>query len=349
MGLNKYDFEHQDIFLLLGPQEVGKTCFLSGIYYAFRSSLNGFSLSCANEEQKVDLNSMCKGLDNGVFPMGTGVSTKYDFVLRYANEKRFAFSWFDYRGKTIEEYGTTDQKEYDELVDIVNNTTCILICVDGTWLSSDKEKSVKNIQDNSFMINDFLNIYQDNNGKLPPICVVITKIDLCRKEFMNLYYDAIKESFPFFENNNIPIYICPICIGHISSQSKKFAFDPIDKDVYRPLLFALWCGYSYKIAGMKKDLLKKRILFEPMIKKINDQIKKINDRVVIINKEKRLSEKRKDLRNIENSLSKQEYRIQQLEKEQMELFNTFKNAQKVLWGNKDTNWEEINEKWKFFQ
>jgi hypothetical protein len=349
MSLNKYDLNHKHIYLLLGPQEVGKTCFLSGMYYAFRSSLNGFSLSCSNEEQGVALNKMCNDLCNGTFPSGTGGTTKFNFQLRYAHEERFTFEWCDYRGKMLEEGGIKDEGAYAELVNIVNNSTCILICVDATWLSKDKNDSVKAIQDHSYAVNGFLDRYIDKNGKFPPICVVITKFDLCDPVYEAGYYDAIKESFPFFENTNIPIYICPICIGKKEESTQKFVFNPTDQDVYRPLFFALWCGYGYKIAGIQKNLLEEKEKLQPIISELQEDVKKLNDRKVCINRKKRIASKEGDLRKVNLFIKNKEQNIERLKKEQKVLLKNISAAKNILWGNEPTTWEEVSEKWKFIQ
>ena len=107
----------------------------------------------------------------------------------------------------LAEYGTKNHIEYQELTDIVKNSTCILICVDGTWLSSDKDKCVKNIQDKGYAVNEFLDKYRDSNGILPPICIVITKYDKCDSRYETEYFEAIKESFGFCLDSNSPKFI----------------------------------------------------------------------------------------------------------------------------------------------
>lgn len=347
MRLKKFEDDYKDIYLLLGPQEVGKTCFLAGLYYTFRSALNGFSLSCVDEEQRVALDLLCRDLAKGKFPQGTGGSVNYHFKLRKAHKERFSFDWFDYRGKMLEEYGIENQEEYDELVSVVTNSTCILICVDGSWLSNDKEKAVKLIQDNSFVISEFLNRYIDNNGNLPPICVVITKYDICDWKYEQVYFEAIKESFPFFENAETPIFICPICIGN--EHNNQFIFNPTDQDIYKPLFFALWCGYSYRIATLKKNYDKRKKQFSPLISELKSEIKKLDDRVIVFNKRKRIETKRKDITKWEGFLLREEKRISDLEEEQQDLFDKINASESIFFGTNNTTWEEVNEKWKFFQ
>lgn len=346
MSLKKFEFEHKDIYLLLGPQEVGKTCFLAGMYYTFRSALNGFSLSCVDEEQRVALDMLCRDLSKGKFPQGTGGSTNYHFKLRKAHKERFAFDWYDYRGSMLEE-GKDSTDEYNELVDVITNSTCVIVCVDGTWLSEDKNKSVKNIQDNSYIINNFLNKYIDNNGILPPICVVITKYDMCDWKYENVYFEAIKESFPFFESKDTPIFICPICIG--KKDNDGFIFNPTDQDIYKPLFFALWCGYSYRIAGLKKNYDKRKNYFNPLISSLKEEIKSLEDRVVVINKSKRIHDKEKDVEKWEAALSREERRIMCLEEEEQDLFDKINASEGIYFGADDTTWEEVKDRWKFFQ
>ncbi len=347
--MRKFEFDHKDIFLLLGPQEVGKTCFLAGLYYTFRSALNGYSISCIDEEQRLALDLFCKDLERGKFPQGTGGSTKYYFMLRKAHIERFPFEWYDYRGKMLEEYGVDDGAEYNELVNIVTNSTCILICIDGSWLSADKDKTVKTIQDNSFIINEFLNQYIDNNGKLPPICVVITKSDMCEWKYEQAYFEAIKESFPFFENAETPVFICPICIGNKEDENSRFVFNPIDKDIYKPLFFALWCGYSYQISGLKKKYNERKECFDQLIKESELDIKKLNDKVIAFNKNKRIESKKMDIQKWKKFLLCEEERISELEEEQKDLYDKINASEGIFFGINQTTWEEVNEKWRFFQ
>lgn len=345
MSLKKFEFSHKDTYLLLGPQEVGKTCFLAGMYYTFRSALNGFSLSCVDEEQRVSLDMLCKDLGKGKFPQGTGGSTNYHFKLRKAHKERFPFDWYDYRGSMLEE-GAQSIDEYDELVNLVNNSTCVLVCVDGTWLSPDKEKSVKTIQDNSYIINNFLNKYIDDNGILPPICVVITKYDTCDWRYEAQYYEAIRESFPFFESTDTPVFICPICIG--KKENENFVFNPTDQDIYKPLFFALWCGYGYRIAGLKQNFEKRNNYFNPILQGLKNEVKKLEDRVIVINRENRIREKKKDIHKYETALAKEESRIHTLEEEQRDLFDKIDSSEGIYFGDKTTTWEEVGERWKFF-
>ena len=345
MSLKTFEFEHKDIYLLLGPQEVGKTCFLAGMYYTFRSALNGFSLSCVSEEQRVALDMLCKDLGKGKFPQGTGGSTSYHFKLRKAHRERFAFDWYDYRGSMLEE-GANSTDEYDELVGVITKSTCILVCVDGTWLSKDKEQSVKTIQDNSYIINSFLNRYIDNNGKLPPICVVITKYDMCDWKYEKVYFEAIKESFPFFENVETPMFICPICIG--KKESDNFIFNPTDQDIYKPLFFSLWCGYNYRIEGLRKNFEKRKKQFNPLISELKEEIKALEERIIVIKRDKRIRDKRNDIEKWETALLKEENKIISLEEEQQDLFDKINASESIYLGANNTTWEEVKEKWKFF-
>ena len=347
MGLNKFEINHKDVYLLLGPQEVGKTCFLAGLYYTFRSALNGFSLSCIDEEQRVALDLLCKDLGKGNFPQGTGGSTKYHFKLRKAHREKFEFDWYDYRGKMLEEGGSDNQEEYDDLMSVVKDASCILICVDGSWLSKDKNKSVNLIQDKSYVINNFLNSYIDNKGILPPICVVITKYDTCEWKYEQVYFDAIKESFPFFEDAKTPVFICPICIGNEDSES-GFIFNPTDHDIYKPLFFALWCGYGYRIEGLQKNYENVRKYFSPLISELKKEIRELDDRVIAFNKNKRIESKRKDILKCENALSSEERKISDLRGEQQDLFDKINASEGIFLGNNQTTWEEVA-KWKFFQ
>ena len=340
MEKNKREIREQNqyTYLLLGPQEVGKTCFMTGMYYTFRSSLNGFSLSCVNEEQRVALNKMCEDLKKGKFPSGTSGSSKIEFILRYAYKKRFHFEWYDYRGKLLEEYGINDSKEYEELVNIVDKSTCIMICLDGTWFSGDKTQSVKKIQDNSHMVNELLNRCIDANKKLPPICIVITKFDLCDVKYEQIYYEAIKESFPLFENSETPVFICPICIGKIKKDTGEFDFNPIDQDVYRPLFFSLWCGYGYKIEELEKGVKEG--------KNIKKKIKSFEYSSVFIST---LIHACKNIKKLDDYLYKGENIINELKNERKELLDSISGSENIYWGTKQTTWKEVEDKWKFIQ
>mgnify|MGYP002548511192 CR=1 FL=1 len=342
---DKFDFikkakdKGKDTYLLLGPQEVGKTCFLTGMYYSFRSSLNGFGISCVNDEQRLTLNKMCADLNSGKFPTGTSGANKFDFQLRYAHEIRFKFEWYDYRGKLLEEYGLDNPKEYEELIDIVNDSTCILICLDGTWFTNDKNSTVKNIQDNSYAVNELLNKYVDKNKKLPPICIVITKFDLCDIKYEQMFYEAIKESFPLFENSQTPVFICPICVGKDDLDSGKFKFNPIDQDVYRPLFFALWCGYGYRVAEYKKW---KSSLYMP-IKNLKEKNKKLLKKINSVPYFK------KRIENIDDFFEIIDEEVRKLELEQKSLLDNISGAENIYFGGKQTTWEEVEQKWKFIQ
>ena len=349
MTLNKFDYAHKDVYLLLGPQEVGKTCFLTGLYYTFRSTLNGFGLSCVNEEQRAELDGICKRLESGEFPTGTSTSSKYQFKLRFAHTERFGFEWYDYRGGLLKEYGLKNSEEYEELTRVIQNTTCIILCIDGTWLSKNKNESVKRIQDESYVINEFIHSYVDSNKKLAPICIVITKYDECEKGYEAVYYEAIRESFAFFENRQTPIFICPVCIGKKDVNTDKFRFDPTDQDIYRPLFYALWCGYHYRICGMEKKLTEDEKRVQIVLQNLQDKIKEIEGKVVVFNRQKRMNELKNDIDIISANINHVKQEIASLKQEQSELLRCLCSAENIYFGDKKTTWEEVSEKWKFFQ
>ncbi|WP_022769182.1 TRAFAC clade GTPase domain-containing protein [Butyrivibrio sp. NC2007] len=337
--------QQKDTYLLLGPQEVGKTCFMAGLYYSFRSALSGFSISCSDETQRMSLDVMCKELSNGDFPPGTGGSTTYPFILRYGHKERFRFNWYDYRGKVVEEYGLENEDEYEDLARIVNESTCILVCVDGTWLSNDKEKTVKTIQDNVYSLNPFFDRYMDEKGTLPPICIVITKYDTCEAKYKQKYFDAIRESFPFF-SIKVPIFICPICIGTKDDSKGVFIFDPNDKDVYRPLFFALWCGYGQRIEKQIEDYEHKKHVYSMTQKYLKKEIDKLNDRIIVFNRESRVAEKQKEIKKMDTALSKLKKDIESSINEREQLLDCISASKDIYLGLDGADWEDLRNIWK---
>lgn len=114
------------------------------------------------------------------------------------------------------------------------------------------------------------------------------------------------------------------------------------------MFFALWCGYNYRVAGLKQNLKNKKKIFTPLLNELNDEIKKLENATLVINKQKKIEEKKQDISKCNSLLKKEEERIDTLECEQKKLLETICASEDIYWGTERTTWEEVEDKWKFF-
>lgn len=289
----------------LGIKGSGKTCFLLGMYYEMSAGVNGYTMTTVEDQYDIELRRKWKKINEtqgpSRFPTGTDRNEDYQFNLEYAHKKINSFHWMDYKGGIMETRGMEGEEEgeYDELSKRIKESDCLCIFVDGKLFCKESEQDiVRNVRDNcSSMINHFISNYQEENGHLPPVAIVVTKYDLC-KDFVTevQQQNVIKKAFPslFTSERNSKVTIIPVSIGmHIEDQEYGGSLEPIN--IYKPLFFGIyeplleeWKKSQNKQKSLQKqladkeaeyDVLKKKLLYKRKKKELGVEVAHLKDEV----------------------------------------------------------------------
>lgn len=246
---------------ILGTTGSGKTCYLVGMYYEMSAGMEGYTLT-TDDDTDVKLqrlyNRLCDetlGIDR--FPAGTDNMSEYDFNLEYSYEPIMSFKWTDYAGNTLSL--KNEIQDYKKVERSILNSSSLFICIDGALLCGEnKQKKIKDVKEKcSRHINSFFSKYKsENEGELPPIAILITKFDLCKKFYIKNHEldedklcGIIKEAFsPFFEKDDVQkvVAIIPVSIGaNINSDDYSGELEPIN--IHLPIFWGIYFALGKKI------------------------------------------------------------------------------------------------------
>ena len=276
----------------LGMSGSGKTCFLVAMYYAMSAGVNGYTMSMADAEDDYDLRTKWKNMSELTgemrFPQGTDKNGDYLFDLEYAYQTIKSFHWMDYRGGCIENHGIDDPSQYEELIQRINDSTCLFIFVDGEkMVGDDKDKVIVNVRDNcSSNINNLISVYRKTNKRLPQIAIIITKYDKCRNWGKDDIWDIVTKAFsPLFtaDESKNQVTIIPVSIGeNIDDKEYSGALKPIN--IEKPLFYAIFNVLKKDLRRVKKEqeeLVRLKTLAEKKLEDKEEQLKEQNKKIRI--------------------------------------------------------------------
>lgn len=209
---------------ILGMSGSGKTCYLLGLYYKMVAGLKGYTLKTDDDTDVLLRDRYTKLSDTTLeyserFPAGTDNVIKYKFDLQYGYKTIMSFDWVDYPGGLLDRKVYGDLEAYESIKSNINTSSCLFICVDGELLcSNDFDEKVDKIRDNcSHVINSFFSDYFNENKKLPPTAILITKYDICQNDTdEDELCEVIMEAFsPFFVSDDLKkiVAIIPVSLG----------------------------------------------------------------------------------------------------------------------------------------
>lgn len=241
-------------FTMLGESGSGKTCYLLGMYMSMNMDLGGIGYTIVAKDEQVRKNlttSYYKLEDDGRgesrFPDTTDNVQKYTFWLQYAYETILPFEWIDYPGAFLDptQVDTTDAK-YKEVEKSISESSTIFICIDGANLvEGDIYAKIRRVKRKcTARINPYLGNLKEKlkrEGRwLPPICIIVTKFDLCGDYVsMDELRDIIEEAFkPLFMSDDTFVTVIPVSLGiDITDDDYKGELDPVN--IHLPILFGI--------------------------------------------------------------------------------------------------------------
>ena len=241
-------------FTMLGESGSGKTCYLLGMYMSMNMDLEsiGYTIVASDAQVKKNLTSNYYKLEDdmrgaGRFPDTTDNVQKYNFDLQYAFETILPFEWIDYPGAFLDptQVDTTDA-QYKEVEKSIRESSTIFICIDGENLvKGDINAKIRRVKRKcAARINPYLGelkekLKREGSG-LPPICIIVTKFDLCASSVSrDDMRKIIEESFkPLFMSDDTLVAIVPVSLGNdITDDDYKGELEPVN--IHLPILFGI--------------------------------------------------------------------------------------------------------------
>ncbi len=235
---------------ILGTSGAGKTCYLLGMYHIMNMGMKSFYIK-ADDDTDVELKTKYRkmkdsSLGTNRFPAGTDTNSEYSFMLQYGFEDIVPFQWIDYAGGALVSKTAGDEEEYKKIKDTINESSCLLICVDGELLKgNDTEEKIERVKEHctSSMHNFFADYFTENQN-LPPTAIVLTKYDVCEKDTdLNEIDEVIREAFgdffPLRSDIERIVAIIPVSLGtNISENNYSGKLKPIN--IHLPIFMGIW-------------------------------------------------------------------------------------------------------------
>ncbi|MCX7922074.1 MAG: hypothetical protein N3B21_08705 [Clostridia bacterium] len=244
---------------MVGLSGSGKTCYLAGMYNIMSCGLKGFTLS-ADWDTDNELEALWETLRDSSkgekrFPAPSDEVRNYDFKLKYGMKEIMTFKWLDYPGDSLR--ASSDTEDVKKFKEYLKESSCLFICVDGKAFSEEVEDPAYYIRSElgAKRYMHILNEFESVNKRIPPIVIVVTKFDLCKRSGEEVK-DIIKEVFSplFTEPNGYDklVSIIPVTLGkNIAENGGTGKLEP--KNIYLPVAFGIYCA----IQGYVNDLISK--------------------------------------------------------------------------------------------
>lgn len=119
---------------MVGHSGSGKTTFMAGMYKYLGEDEKGFGISAKIPNQREQLKRMAQGLDQGRYPSGTDVQSRYEFSFTVTGKELMPFNWIDYRGGILLS-DEPDDDDIEQFMSAIKKSDALVVFLDGQKLS----------------------------------------------------------------------------------------------------------------------------------------------------------------------------------------------------------------------
>lgn len=251
---------------VLGIKESGKTTYLAGMYICMSAGVKNFSLVAKDPNQDMYLEKLWEKISNGEKPYPTDKSEQYHFHIAHNYKPVMDFDWKDYPGGILAE---PSAPECQNLIQDVKDSDCLLLILDGRlFVSGNRDEYEAGILNRDEYKDEILGkikydtgvraeikMFQrlsDENLKLPPVGIVVTKCDLIPPTYKPVVQEIIREIFSQLigESERVVLLMSVTLGGDIVP-----GFVPKPSNIEQPIAFsvlAILMKYL-ALAKMQKD------------------------------------------------------------------------------------------------
>lgn len=249
---------------LLGLSGSGKTCYLYMAAYVLARGVkvNGHTISAtsSNRQQAIMLNKGIEDIASRRWPEGSSNTLTYPFDLKIDGKSVFPFTIYDYRGGILDHFSEADIKDVKEIFDTFEESSCIVILVDGDTIMQALEPEllspthrqnvpfhaqVKALNELSY-IESLVKECNERMSRKVPILLTITKGDIFFPEELDAGKTLLKERLPslFSLHNDMIVGITTVTLGEDLHNEDGKIYGTVclntDGNVHLPILFALF-------------------------------------------------------------------------------------------------------------
>ena len=249
---------------LLGLSGSGKTCYLYTATHVLARGVgvNGHKISAtaSNRQQAIRLNNGIEMMANGKWPKTSMNTMTYPFDLKIDGKFVFPFTIYDYRGGMLNGLSDQDQDETEEMFDNFEESSCIVILVDGDTIlqaldpeciTSDHRPNISfasqlKARNELGYIELLVKECNERMSRNVPILLAITKSDIFYPEELEAGKRLLTELLPsvFSLRNDMIVGITAVTLGenlrNVGGNLSGTLCLNTDGHVHLPILFALF-------------------------------------------------------------------------------------------------------------
>jgi hypothetical protein len=223
--------------VMLGHTAAGKTTYVSLMYDAMRTGVEGFSLRAGDPDDHDALVAAAERIRKGRYPPPTSQRAVFEFVLRHGGRDVLPFRWRDYRGGALTQR-SADNPDVRQLHRDLTRAQGMVVFVDSQRLLT-RTGAAGEVRRITLHVQRALDA---RDGLITPLVVAFTKCDL-----VDIDDEAVQVrlSEPFQQ----------LAAGAAASETVCFAAVPVccgsqELNVAVPVLFSL----LYALAGRAREL-----------------------------------------------------------------------------------------------
>lgn len=276
----------------LGLSGSGKTCYLYAASHVLtegiRTSDGAVSILSTTIPSNVILNKGIQDMinkDDSVWPAGSNETRIFPYDLYVEGKRKARFEVYDYRGGALYEDKDDAQDEREELYEVFQQSSCIVIFLDAYTLmtafslknDTDASYAYKkgNIKEDSVIkavnklnhIKVVINEARERIQKDVPILLTITKKDILSDNELNIAIEKLKQNMAilFASENPNPIGITAVSLGKnlgaidnnrgVKKRLTGSLHLDVSQNIHIPMLFPLFLGID--LSDKEKNIASK--------------------------------------------------------------------------------------------